>query len=351
MGKKRVLFTIISMAFCAFLLTSGGSVALAESYVLKTGHVGSVDDEDQHAGLVFKDFVESQTKGQIKVEIYPAGQLGNFRQQLESVALGTQEMTLTTCGGAANMFPEIQATDIPYMFPNDRVAEKVYDGPFTMKLREYALKKQPTVRLMMVSNTGGWRCFATKNKEIRTPADLKGLKIRTIESDLQVNLVKAMGANATPVPWPELYTAFKTGVVEGSKNGITDIVNMRFHEMLKHITLDYHAYMSAFYWMNNDFYMSLSDDLKRIVLDGLYHLKWVARDHVKRQNINAYEEFKKAGGTIYVPTPEEKAQFVAAAKPARQWFIDKYGQEWVDILENAVKEAEKEVEAERQQNM
>jgi len=351
MAKKRFLFVVASVILCSAFLVAGWSGALAKTYVIKTGHVGSVDDEDQDAALVFKNFVESQSNGRVKVEIYPAAQLGNFRQQLESVALGTQEMTITTMGGASNMFPELQVTDIPYMFPNDRVAEMVYDGWFTEKLREYALKKQPTVRLMVVTNTGGWRCFTTKNKQIRTPKDIKGLKIRTIESDLQINLVKAMGGNPTPVPWPELYTSLKTGVVEGTKNGITDIINMKFHEMLKHMTLDYHAYMGAFYWMNNDFYNSLPDDLKKIVLDGLYHLKWVSRDFPKRTAIDAYETFKKAGGTIYVPTPEEKAQFVKAAKPAKQWYINKYGKEWVDLLEKAVKEAEAEIERQRKKNL
>jgi len=351
MGKKRFHWALAFMALGAFFLIFGLSGAQAKTFVLKHGHVGSVDDEDQHAGLVFKDFVETLSKGRIKVELYPAAQLGSFREQLESVALGTQEMTLTTCGGAANMFPEIQVTDIPYMFPDDRVAEKVFDGPFTEKLRAYMFKKNPNVRLMMVSNTGGWRCFVTKNKPVKSPADMKGQKIRVIESDLHVNLVKAMGGTATPIPWAEVYTSLKTGVAEGSMNGITDVVNAKLHEVLKFITLDYHMYMSAFYFMNEKFYKSLPDDLKRIVLDGLYHLKWVSRDHVKRTGLDAYEVFKKAGGTIYVPTAAEKAQFIDAGKSSRDWFIGKYGKEWVDILEKAVKEGSDEVEKERKKEM
>jgi len=347
MKKTGMLFTLAYLV--VGMIFAGG--APAQQLVLKYAHVGSVDDEDQHAGLVLKDFVETQSKGKIKVELYPAAQLGNFRELLESVAMGTLELTLTTCGGGSNMFPEIQATDIPYMFPDDRVAEKVFDGPFTEKLRGYMFKKMPNVRLMMVSNTGGWRCFVTKSKMVKSPADIKGQKIRVIESDLHVNLVKAMGGSATPVPWAEVYTALKTGVAEGSMNGITDVVNAKLHETLKFITLDYHMYMSAFYFMSEKFYKSLSPDLKRIVLDGVYHMKWVARDHVKRSGIDAYETFKKAGGTIYVPTPAEKAQFVEAGKSSRQWFIGKYGKEWVDTLEQAVKDASEEVEKERKKEM
>jgi TRAP-type C4-dicarboxylate transport system substrate-binding protein len=147
---------------------------------------------------------------------------------------------------------------------------------FTERLRAYIFKKNPNVRLLMVSNTGGWRCFVTKNKLVKTPADLKGMKIRTIESDLHVYLVRALGGTATPIPWAETYTSLKTGVAEGSMNGITDVINAKLHEVLKFITLDYHMYMSAFYFVNEKFYKSLPDDLKRIFLDGVYHMKWVS---------------------------------------------------------------------------
>jgi tripartite ATP-independent transporter DctP family solute receptor len=341
MNKKSTIFLIgaIFLSLCF----AGANGASAAKWTIKIGHLGSVEDEDHVSSLFVKEFVEGNSQGQIAVEVYPAAQLGNFRQQLESVALGTQEVTITTCGGAANLWPEIQVTDIPYIFPNDRVTEYVYDGWFTEKLREFCMKTYPTIRLMHVSNTGGWRCFVTKDKQIRTPKDLKGVRMRVIESDLQVNLVRGLGGNPTVVPWGELYTAFKTGVVEGTKNGITDVVNAKFHEMLKNITLDNHAYMAAFWWINDDFMNSLPPDLQQVVLDGFYHLKGITRNRVLAQGLEAFDVWKKAGGKVYVPTPSEKAEFVKGAEIAKKWYIDKYGKEWVDLLEKAVKEAEKKV--------
>ena len=105
---------------------------------------------------------------------------------------------------------------------------------------------------MTVGNTGGWRNFANTKRRIAEPSDMKGLKIRTVVADLPQELVKALGASPTPIPWPELFTSFQTGVVEGSKNGITDIMNMKFPDAgLKYVTLDGHAYMGALWWMNN----------------------------------------------------------------------------------------------------
>jgi TRAP-type C4-dicarboxylate transport system substrate-binding protein len=99
---------------------------------------------------------------------------------------------------------------------------------------------------MSIGNTGGWRNFANTKHTIKTPRDIEGLKIRTVVSDLPQELVKSLGASPTPIPWPELFTSFQTGVVEGSKNGITDIMSMKFPEAgLKYITVDGQAYMAA----------------------------------------------------------------------------------------------------------
>ena len=121
-------------------------------------------------------------------------------------------------------------------------------------------------------------------KQIKTASDLAGVKIRTINSPLQQTLVKSMGASATPVAWPEVYTSLATGVIDGSKNGITDIVGMKFHEHIKYMTLDGHAYMASLWIMNEDAYQALTKDQKRIVNDGFRHLGQVCFAFPKRRS-------------------------------------------------------------------
>ena len=297
---------------------------------------------------MFKDFVEAQTNGRVAVEIYPGGQLcGNFRQCLEAVQLGTIEITGTTVGGAANILPEIQVTDIPYMFPNDRVAEKVMKSKFMEELRAEALKKTGSLRLMGLNNTGGWRDFFSKDVKIKSPADLKGVKMRTIESPLQVEMVKLLGGSPTPIPWQELYTSLATGVVVGTKNGITDIVNMKFHDFLNRVTLDHHAYMFLFWWMNDTALQSYPPDIQKVVLAGFHHMTSVANNDPKYTQLSAYAAFKEKGGEVYVPSVEEKAMFVKTVnEPLKKWFTDKYGDRWLTLLEESIKKAEAEVEAE-----
>ena len=115
---------------------------------------------------------------------------------------------------------------------NDRIAEDVMQGDFVRTMRKMALKdSNDSIRLMTIGNTGGWRNFANTKRRVAEPSDMKGLKIRTVVADLPQELVRALGASPTPIPWPELFTSFQTGVVEGSKNGITDIMNMKFPDV------------------------------------------------------------------------------------------------------------------------
>lgn len=345
LGRKLKAFVVFGLA--AGMAFAVGAAAWAAEYTIKVAFMGSIEDEDYDGSLVFKDFVESHSNYRISVEVFPDAQLcGNFRECLESVSSGVNEVTTSTIGGFGNIYPPAQVMDLPYMFRDDRVAECVFDGPFVGQLRADVLETVPNLRLMTISNTGGWRNFMTTKRQIRSPVDVQGLTIRTIQAEIQIELVKLMGGNPTPIAWPEVYTSLATGAADGIKNGITDIVSMKFHEHLKYATLDGHAYMAALWWMNDALLKSMPMELRKIVHDGFMHLRTVTRALPMRKQIEAYEEFKKAGGTVYVPTPEEKAEFQRVAAPLRQWYTDKYGTEWLDKLQSAIDTCEKKVDAE-----
>ena len=193
----------LAPAGLALLLATGG--AQAQEFTLKYAHVGPATEisDDQIPGEFLKFFLEGRSQGRIKVEIYPASQLGTFRDLIEQVQLNTLELTHTTVGGMASFFPELQVTDIPYTLRDDLVAEKVGRGPFMDKVREAVLERTRNVRLVAVGNTGRWRSFFTANTPIHTAADLAGIKMRTIDSPLQIEFIKNLGGNPTPVAWGE----------------------------------------------------------------------------------------------------------------------------------------------------
>ncbi len=341
--------TMLTLTVAAVL---AGTVlpATAADYTIRATANSNENDEDYDGLIVFKSFVESASNGAIAVELFIGTQLcANGAECLQGVADGSVDVYISTSGGAAGIFPYVQVLDLPYLMSNDRVAESVLSGDFTRKMREMTLADSDgLIRLMTIGNTGGWRNFANTERRVMEPGDLAGLKIRTVVADLPQELVKALGASPTPIPWPELFTSFQTGVVEGSKNGITDIMSMKFPDAgLQYVTLDGHAYMGALWWMNNASFMSMPEDLRRVVVDGFAALQQATFASPKRKSIQAYSDFVAGGGDLYVPTPEEKAMFREAAAPVYDWFkvnIDG-GEVIFDALVSAVADAEAELEA------
>lgn len=347
LNLKKSAVAVAAASVLGAALSLAPQLAQAADYQINVVHLSNTEDEDYDGALVFKDFVEAQSNGRIAVTLYPGGQLcGTAVECIESLQANLIQVFQTTTGGVANVFPEVQALDIPYMFSNDRVAECALNGPLAADLREEVLKRTGSMRLMTIGNTGGWRNFATVNKQIKSPEDVAGQKIRTINSPLHLELVKAMGGSPTPIGWPEVYTSLATGVVEGTMNGITDIVGMKFHEHIKYMTLDGHAYMGSMWWMNNDAYKQLPDELKKVVIDGFDALRTTTIVLPKRRQIEAYEAFKKSGGTIYTPTDQEKAKFAMAASGVRQWFSDQYGSTWLEKTQSAVENCQQQLEGE-----
>ncbi|MBC8158560.1 MAG: TRAP transporter substrate-binding protein DctP [Rhodospirillales bacterium] len=332
-----------SMAF-------GAISADAAKINLRASANSNDQDEDYDGLVVFKDFVESRSNGDISVELFIGTQLcSKGAECLQGVADGTIDIFITTSGGAAGAFPYIQVLDLPYLLRDDRIAEMALSGDFARTIRKLALADSgDKIRLMSIGNTGGWRNFANTKRVIKSPGDMKGLKIRTVVADLPQELVRAMGASPTPIPWPELFTSFQTGVVEGSKNGITDIMGMKFPDAgLKYVTLDGHAYMGALWWMNNDRFLGMSEANRRVIVDGFAELQQATFASPKRKSIKAYADFVKGGGTLYVPTPAQKAEFKKAAAPVYDWFKKniRSGPVVFDALVAAAAKAEKAIDS------
>ncbi len=344
--------TLKSVALAA-LLASTISAAFAQDIMLRATANSNEQDEDYDGLVVFKNYIENASNGTIGVEIFMGTQIcAKGDECLAGVADGTIDVYVSTSGGAAGLFPYIQVLDLPYLMSDDRIAEEVLTGTnLTAMLRGLALADSgDSIRLMTIGNTGGWRNYANTQRRIAAPADLAGLKMRTVPADLPQTLATTLGAAPTPIPWPELFTSLQTGVVEGTANGITDIMSMKFTDAgIKYITLDGHSYMGAFWWMNNSRFTSMTPEQQQIVVDGFSALQQATFASPKRKEIQAYADFRAAGGEIYVPTPAEKLAFKEAVAPVFDWFKAnvKGGPEVLDALNAAVATAETAVAADR----
>ena len=343
---------LTTAALTAVLLAGSAVASWADGHAinLRATANSNENDEDYDGLVVFKNYVEQASNGAITVELFIGTQLcSNGSECLAGVADGNIDIVIQTSGGTANIFPFVQVLDLPYLMADDRVAEAALSNgsAFVNKMQEMTLAMSDgAVRLMTIGNTGGWRNFANTQRRVQNPEDLAGLKIRTVVADLPQELVKALGASPTPIPWPELFTSFQTGVVEGSKNGITDIMGMKFPDAgLQYITLDGHAYMGALWFMNNEKFMSMDPAMQRVIQDGFYQLQQATFASPKRKSIQAYQDFAAGGGDIYVPTPEEKAAFKEAAAPVYDWFKQNVdgGEDIFNALTEAVATAEEQI--------
>ena len=342
MTRRQVIlgaFALITICSLAGTILSRGTTTA--EYTIRISLLGTSADEDYDGALVFKQFVESRSDGQFEVELYPSGQFcSTERECLESLQSGVLQVFMFTTGGFGSVYGPAQVLDLPYAFRDDAVAECVLDGPISDELSRTILDANLGIRLMTVSNTGGWRNFATTDIQIRTPDDVKGRKIRTITAPLQQELVRQMGGNPTPIAWSEVYTALATGVVDGTKNGIHDIVSMQLHEQIKFVTLDGHAYMGGLWWYSERSWQTLPENLQSIVHDGFQKLRITTRSAIKRWEITSYAAFEESGGILFVPGQRERKMFRDAVKGMRKWYTDAYGSTWLERLDQAVNACE-----------
>lgn len=371
--QKIIIFTlilsIINFNGCTKLGSAGSKVSTQTQdnldymqapanaeFILITSHDHNTDGYNHQASLLFKTIVENKSNGRVSVKVYPNGQLAaSGKEGIDALIDGNIDIFKAT-DDLSSYWTPASAFSLPYLFPNDRVAEAVLSDPEIINsARKEILAKYPKLKLVMIASSGGWRDFATTSKkQIKTPDDLKGLKIRTVPSPVQQELVKMLGGSPTAMPYAEIYTSLSTGVVDGVKLSIVDIVNAKLHETLKYIVLDNHAYLSAFWFINNDKLNSMSEDLRIIVLDAFEDMRNYLNSYPKHKQIQTYNEFKSKGGIIYNPTQEELNQFVDRSEPVKPWLISQFGNEvapWIEKLERKTQEYSKKIETQNRQAM
>lgn len=343
MKKAWLLRLLMGTLIITLILTVAiGSIFAGDPIVIRYAHGDPPDPikSSAHAdAVVFKRLVESRSAGKIKVEIYPACELGSEREMLEGVQLGSIQVTNVSEGTVGIFFPEILCTAIPFAFSTYTEAWRTLDSPFVKTLME-EMRKKTGIRALHI-NQNGFRHFSNNIRPIRTPADLKGLKLRTMEHRGHMKMVESLGANPVPIAWGELYTALQQGVVDGQENPPSLVLVMKFNEVQKYYTLDGHIYSIDFTFINDAFYKDLPDELKQIVYDAGQISGWFHRGaETYTSECIAVKELINAGMEVYVPTAEEIELFrQKAQKPVIEWIKTEIDPRWVDGFLEAIDEA------------
>ncbi len=328
---KRNYVTLFLMVLILLFL---GQTSFAQEYIIKHAYVSPeltvFENVDTAYISVFKGYVERASQGRIKVEIYPAGQLGNFRDLLEGAMMGNIQSVSIDSAGLSGLYPKINLLNMPGLFQS--VEESVYllNSQWGQNLVEDVTQK---LNLKIVSMAPkGFRHFTNNIRELRTPEDAKGIKFRVMESPIFINMVEDLGAIAEPIPSAEMYSAIQQGVVDGQENPIVSIRQDLTFEVQKYMTLDGHTASFCFVLLDNNFFKNLPTDLQEIVLAGaergtiVMRVMQMLQEEVGLKYLADYLE-------IYNPTPEEAAKWQEAVRPSGEAYLrEQLGDDVVDEM-------------------
>jgi tripartite ATP-independent transporter DctP family solute receptor len=232
MERLTYLFAIILLGILSSCNELSNQKVVYLAHTLPTSH-------PVHKGMeVFAEKVKEESEGKLKVKIFPNGQLGSEREVLELLQIGSIAMTKVSAAAMANFAPEYKVMGVPYLFRDKEHLYRVLEGStgenILLSGSEYLLRG-------LCFYDAGSRSFYTKNKQIKIPDDLDGLKIRVMNHKMSVDMVNEMGGSATPMAYGELYTALQQGVVDGAENNPPSFVTSRHYEVCKYYTLDEHS--------------------------------------------------------------------------------------------------------------
>jgi tripartite ATP-independent transporter DctP family solute receptor len=272
-----------------------------------------------HKGiLTFQKALEKRSGGKLKIKIFPDGQLGSERETLELLQIGSVAITKVSAATLSNFVPEYNVLSIPYLFRDKEHYLKVLEGDIGKLLLEKGSKFW--LRGLCFYDAGS-RSFYTKSKPIRTPEDLKGLKIRVMNSQNSINMVNALGGSATPMAFGELYTAIQQGVVDGAENNPPSFVSSNHYEVSKYYTLDEHSSIPDVLIISTKYWNKLSEQEK----------KWI--QEAVKESVIAQKKFWAASVEASMKKLQEAG--VKVIRPKKSLFAAKSKQ----VLEGMTKDA------------
>lgn len=311
--------------------TSDTQTTEEKKIVIKLGHVEAEDRSTHQAALEFEKYVEQQSNGKVDIEIYANGQLGGDRQMTEAVALGTLHMTLPATSVLTTYNPKFGVLDMPFIFKDEQAGFKALDGEVGAAFNEIL---ESVGFYNLGYNYNGARHMSNSKRPINEPNDLKGLKMRVMESPVYIDLFKALGANATPMSFGEVFTALQQGTVDGQENAASLVYAMKFHEAQKYYSLTGHTYSYLAVLINDKFYKGLPEDIRKIVADGAQKYLIDYQRNMEISDTDKYmSKLKEEGMLINEITPENHEKFVEAVKPMYDKYKAEIGQDMFDLVQ------------------
>ena len=306
----------------ALMAAGAGSRALAqETLKLRFGHPHPEVDSWHRAGLRFAELVKEKTGGRVIVEVYANGALGNDQTMIAATRGGTLDMCLTGNPFFTGLAPQLNVLDLPYLFHDRAHVARVLDGPIGDSLRA---QLEPSGLKALATWEVGWRNVTNNRRAVAVPADMKGLKIRTTPNPAHIEAFKLLGAVPTPMAFTELFTALEMGSIDGQENPVTLILNAKFYEVQKNLSLTKHAFTTAPLVMNKAKFDGFSESQRQAILAAAAEAATIQRQMNVDAEGTSLAALKEHGMKV-VETVDIPAFRAIVADKVKGDFIAKFG--------------------------
>jgi C4-dicarboxylate-binding protein DctP len=301
--------------------------------VIKFSHVVSNETPKGKAADYFAKKAGELTKGKVKVEVYANSTLYKDKEEMEALQLGAVQMLAPALSKFGPLgVKEFEVFDLPFLFDNYDDLHKVTMGPVGAQLLS---KLEPKGIRGLAYWDNGFKSFSL-NSPIKTPADLKGKKLRIQSSKVLEEEVRTLGGLPQVMAFSEVYQALQTGVVDGTENPISNLYTQKMHEVQKYLTMTEHGYLGYAVIVNKKFWDGLPADIRQQLEEAMVQATRYANQIAKIENDNALDAVKKTGKTtVYVPTKEERMAFKKVLVPVHQKMEGRIGKEIIQSVYKA----------------
>ncbi len=329
---KRQLFLVMviltTLSLTAF--AAGASEAPAAEKPAVVIKISNGVNELHPSYLACKEFeriVESKLPGKYDVQVYANAQLGDDVRATEGVRMGTLEAVATSASPLTGLVTEFNVFDLPFIITSEKAADAIYDGPVGAKLG--ALLEPKGIKLLAYYENG-FRQLTNSVREVKSPEDLKGMKVRTMQNPIHLAAWKALGANPTPMAFSEVFTAMQQKTIDGQENPIPTIYLSKFFEVQKFVSLTGHVYGPHILLINKKLFDSFPAEDQKVIMAAAQESAVWQRATNRKMNSEQVDALRKEGMTVTVLSPDQLKVFQDATKSVYDEWIPKIGKELID---------------------
>ena len=322
-------YAIKFMALATAVLASYGPVSHAQNAPernVRLGHGIAAEHPLGVAAVKYAEIMDRLSGGKIKIKVYPATQLGSETQMIAAVRGGVQEIAIVASAPVATIIKEYQLFDLPFLFQNEKEVDAVLDGKLGQRLLDLATPKN-MIGLCYWEN--GFRQVTNSKREVRTLADLSGLKLRVMQNPVYIDAFKALGTNAIPMPFTELYTAMESHAIDAEENPIAIIHSNKFYEVQKYVTLTNHAYAPYVVLLARSTWDKLGAPEREALRSSCTEARDWQRKLSRRMTAELTDKLRKEGMTVTPLAPAEVQKMRERLKPVTDRYTAEIGPELV----------------------